>query len=412
MAKPSPVEEALALFGVAVRTPVPESDEPQGLHMGEIPEDLRRDDGVTVFALRGRQQIDAQAVLRSKLRADLRFEHLEKEAAENAVWRFACKARFQRHRLVGDFVDEYSREPKQRTCFFAVQFLSVEKETAVFGVRLLPVDAVELPMVSMFDDSPEPVASVVAVPCVGSNDMFMEARARVVAEHALRQLRLGLDNHLHRVQLRFRIGEIAWFEDQDGRWSRAPDRGHRLDLTDEHVAWATKAERAAVTPDSDGEIHDRARRALAWIERGLLASDPITECMFLSFAVEAILGDESGGLKAHNLAVRRAVLSFLTTENQSARHQDVLLGIYAFVRSTAAHGERVEVPVTNMDAKSFAMDVRRAVDQYLAFAQARNLTSRKQVRRALRQDPIYASFVALLKEEGPATWEKFDVRKG
>ena len=64
-------------------------------------------------------------------------------------------------------------------------------------------------------------------------------------------------------------------------------------------------------PRNDVEAH--AELALRWFERAQMTEDQLTRLLFLFFAIEAILGDRSAAMKGANLAVRRAMLGFVTT---------------------------------------------------------------------------------------------------
>jgi len=87
----------------------------------------------------------------------------------------------------------------------------------------------------------------------------------------------------------------------------------------------------------------------------------VLECLYLFFALEAILGDRSEGLKAPALAIRRALLGWLVTSGFSHPSRTFLL--YDDLRSAAAvHGEAPpSLPERLSDM--FASDVRRALNE-------------------------------------------------
>ncbi len=72
-------------------------------------------------------------------------------------------------------------------------------------------------------------------------------------------------------------------------------------------------------PASGGTgVEQSANRALEWFERAQLATDPLIELLYLFFALEAILGDTSEGLKGEQLAsISTPVTSRCGDENSS-----------------------------------------------------------------------------------------------
>jgi hypothetical protein len=78
--------------------------------------------------------------------------------------------------------------------------------------------------------------------------------------------------------------------------------------------------------------------------------------LYLFFALEAIVGDRSEGLKGEKLALRRAILSHLTTGNFS--HPARAYVLYEEVRNKAVHGSELTVPVTEDEVRNFSYDVR------------------------------------------------------
>jgi hypothetical protein len=61
---------------------------------------------------------------------------------------------------------------------------------------------------------------------------------------------------------------------------------------------------AAMPLEPSTDIDRKAGMALRWMEAASLSGDPLTALLFLFFALEALLGDKSEGLKAHGLARR------------------------------------------------------------------------------------------------------------
>ena len=140
-------------------------------------------------------------------------------------------------------------------------------------------------------------------------------------------------------------------------------------------------------------VEQSANRALEWFERAQLATDPLIQLLYLFFALEAILGDTSEGLKAEALALRRAVLSH--KQGSGFTHPGKTYSLYDEVRSTAVHGEDApEVSARQVD--DFAWDVRLAINEFLDFAKAHGCARRGHVVTALDEDPARAEIKAFL----------------
>jgi len=85
----------------------------------------------------------------------------------------------------------------------------------------------------------------------------------------------------------------------------------------------------ALNPATD--VEKKADLALRWMERAWLAGEPLVGLLFLFFALEALLGDKSEGLKAHLLAFRQMMLSHILTGGFS--HPNETWFLYEKVRS-------------------------------------------------------------------------------
>lgn len=311
---------------------------------------------------------------RTFLRADLRFEHLRKEGVDDATWRFVCQAHSQRKGdLVVPFVAENAREPSVSTCYFPVELLTIASPAELFGIRLLP--------------APEPsvgpaVGSVIAVECTGTSLDGMVERARPIAERALRLMRATFReaHFMPDRQLRFQLGDTYWFDDHPGGWAMRSDVGWALEVDSALLRQAASQEISTLPLSPTKDIERRAELALQWFERAQLATDPLLELLYLFFALEAILGDSSEGLKGPNLALRRALLGLATTGGFSHPARAFLL--YDEVRSAAVHGE-IAPAVDQREIDVFAWDVRRAINEFVGYARRKGLTKRAQVRQTL-----------------------------
>jgi hypothetical protein len=139
-------------------------------------------------------------------------------------------------------------------------------------------------------------------------------------------------------RLRFRLGSTAWLDDDSTTWTYLDVEG--LQISDEPfraLASSQPISTLPYVPRNDAERHGAL--ALRWFEKAQLEDDPVSKLLYLFFALEAILGDRSGALKGANLAVRRAMLSLLTTGQFVPIHPARAFFLYEEVRSAAVHRE-------------------------------------------------------------------------
>ncbi len=364
---------------------------------GNVPEDLQTDGfrWLGLFADEGR----ALQQVRQLMLDDLRFEHMKERAVEDATWRFTCQARVvKQKKLIDDFVAEHAKEPFERTCFFTVELLTVQEQFELHGVTLIPREQA--------DGAEAEPGCTTAVPCRGTSHVQMAKRARPVAEHALRVLRATLRDHhfMPDEQLRFRLGYLYWFEDSLRGWSLAPGTGFELELDDALMTEARAAPLFGLPHSGRNDVEKRANRALTWFEQSQLATDSTLELLFLFSALEAILGDQQEGLKAGKLAIRRAMLGLLTRDGFT--HPAHTLRLYDKVRSAAVHGEEAPKP-TERELSAFAWDMRRALNEFVEFAQREGMSERKQVRAALDNHPRREKVVTGLMRDQPELWRKY-----
>jgi hypothetical protein len=342
MAKsPTTVEKALEGLQQVLRDPDPPP--PAGpVYHAEIPDDLRAD--LSVLSLYAPEKVAFDQVCRL-MAEDVHFEYLRDQAIHDAVWRFVCEVVLKRSRgLVKSFVSDHSRDPMETTCYFPVLLLTVKDDLELHSVRLLPRPLEE--------DAERKPGSIAAVRCRGTDHQRMAARARPIAEHALRVLRASLRdyNFMPDEQLRFRLGNSMWFDSGASGWSNPPDQGWELELDEELLRTAQQAPLYHLPPEGLNDIERRANVALRWFEQAQLVGDPLMGVLFCFTALEAILGDTSEGLKAPNLAIRRAMLSLLTKEG--FRHPSLTFVLYDKVRNAAVHGEE-RPPISPKSANEF-----------------------------------------------------------
>ncbi len=370
-----------------------------------VPEDLREEGFVTVCFSSGEAATVDQAI--EILVNDLRFEYLKDHEAKDLVHRFAIRAFTHQQQSVAEFVDEHAREPERVDCFLNIEHLAVTTEVEIAGVRFVsPGDA---PQPTLFG-KPVDVQGVAAVSCVGTNFTKMTERAREKAEVGLRVLRAALrnDNFITENQLRFKLGEHAWFSSTQAGWARHPDDPFGLELNSDLVEFALEQPYASLPAAPSNDVERRAHRALLWLDKAQLEMDPTTRVLFGFFALESILGDKSEGEKARSLAYRRAMLG--ATVSGHFTPPDRTFFLYDSVRSEAVHGEGEQL-VTGKEARGFVWDVRLAIGEYITFSKQQALTKRKVIRRALDEHPDRAKMAELLTTENPKRWADFFIPK-
>lgn len=396
MAKsPATVEKGLERLQQVLREEDPPSPAEPVYHAA-IPDDLRTEQPALSLYAPEKAAFDEVCRLMAE---DLRFEYLREQAIRDAVWRFVCEFVLLRSRgLVKSFVADHARVPMETTCYFPVLLLTLRDELELHGVRLQP-----RPVEEAAEREP---GSIAAVRCRGTDHQRMAARARPTAEHALRVLRASLRdyNFMPDEQLRFRLGYTMWFDSGPGGWTSPPNQGWDLELDEKLLRTAQQAPLYHLPPEGQTDVERRANVALRWFEQAQLVGDPLMEVLFCFTALEAILGDTSEGLKAPSIAIRRVMLSLLT--KGGFRHPSLTFVLYDKVRNAAVHGEE-RPAISPKTADQLAWDVRRALNEFLEFAEQEGLTKRSQVRAALDEHPRREQVVAGLLRDDPKTWRKF-----
>ncbi|QHK18593.1 hypothetical protein GU243_01035 [Pseudarthrobacter psychrotolerans] len=302
-----------------------------------LPPDLIRPEA-TMLAM-SQDDVDAMNRVEEALTRDLHFEHMDK--ATDALKDFVARAWADRKTdQVQEFVAKHSREPSELVCFLPIEYLTIDTPTKLLGLQLLPVTDPCIPTATppWFALAP-PIGSVAAIPVTGTNLGRMAERAQALLAHALRVARVGLRDHngINGRQLRFRPGIAYVFSNNLSGWRSRSEvaydltLGHSgLDSTNNRPVWTMP-----VTPMTD--IQKKADLALRWMERARFADEPLIALLYLFFALEALLGDKSEGLKADMLAFRQLVLSYIVTG--VFRHPNNTWFLYDRVRSAAVHGE-------------------------------------------------------------------------
>lgn len=408
MPKVHPTVHALRTLEKKVRNQQVNKLEPGGMNR-PVPGDLASTGfrGMTL----GADQVQAFDRALEQLADDQRFEWLKPENAEEALWRLACEARAKamERGLAEAFVEEYAGDPQTQKCFFPVGGLETDFEVDLFGIKLLPAADVEVPrqlvvLANLVEaHGADEMGCVAATEVSGTSGVHMAARAREAAEHALRLLRITLRAHreISDRDLRFKLGQVWWLDDGSHQWTM-PDRlPTPLRLRNDLIELATAQPIASLRASSRTNIEEHARIALSWFEKAQLDDDPVSQMLYLFFALEAILGDRSEGLKGEKLALRRAILGHMTTG--SFRNPARAYVLYDQVRSKAVHGG-TPLPVTEKDVLLFSADIRDGINEFLEFARSRGHTRRGQVRDALDQDDARQKLAARLYRENPKLW--------
>lgn len=366
-----------------------------------VPEDLQHDGLASVSFSKTEANALKKAV--ELLGTDLRFEYLEDGQRRDLVHRFAIRALTDDKQSVADFVAEHAREIKKVYCYMDIEDLAVTSELRVADVRFVPPDRAPAPRLF---NRPISVRGVAVVACEGTDFSKMTERAKVSAGVAVRVLRSALREHnfIPENQLRFRLGEHAWFDESQAGWRRHTADPFELELD---AALAEFVESQAISslpavPSNDAER--RLHRSLFWLDKAQLEMDPTTRLLFGFFALETILGDRSEGPKALGIAYRRAMLGAAVSEHFTA--PDRTFYLYDSIRSAAVHGEG-NLLVTEKEARIFLWDVRRAIREYAAFSRREGLTKRRQIRRALENHPDRPKMEELLMAENSKRWRKF-----
>jgi hypothetical protein len=253
------------------------------------------------------EQVAALEAAEETITADLRFEHLV--PAGDLILEFAADCVSDRQAdQVKAFMDRHAQEAVERVCYFGVESLGVEQAMEVAGVRLLPADDPEVPDTNPLFKTDKLIKSFAAALVTGTNDVLMAARAREFAAYALRVLRIALRQNslgLNPEQLRFRLGTSYAFADSGGGWAQHDDVAYPLVLPADMTPVLASPVAGLPPAAAKKSINEKAMLAVSWLDRAVFTSDPLVATLFRFFALEALLGDASEGLKNGLLACGR-----------------------------------------------------------------------------------------------------------
>lgn len=169
------------------------------------------------------------------------------------------------------------------------------------------------------------IASYAVVRVTGTNDVLIVARARKLAEHAFRVLRIALRQTSHGLnpeQLRFRLGTSYAFADRGG-WQRHTDSAYPLELSTDWTSVLATAVASLPPTATRKSINEKALIAVGWLDRAVFTPDPLVATLYRFFALEALLGDTAEGLKNGPLA------AFMTTREVHVLVNNASFGTYA-----------------------------------------------------------------------------------
>src|SRR5262249_45419099 len=151
--------------------------------------------------------------------------------------------------------------------------------------KLVPVDSPGIPELLRRTD---PTAQVVAaVEVTGSGIVPMTARARKQAQHALRALRMALQQEVWGdSQLRFRLGIGHAFSDRAGGWQLHDDIAYQVELPADLTRHQAAPVASLPMTATKGSIEEKALLALGWLDRAVFTPDLLVATLFRFFALE------------------------------------------------------------------------------------------------------------------------------
>lgn len=369
-----------------------------------LPSDLISSEGAHLEV--SQDVVDAMSRVEEALVRDLHFEHMDK--ATDSLKEFVARAWADRKTdQVPLFVAEHSREPSELVCYVPIEYLTIETPTKLLGLQLLPVTDPSIPNATppWFDLVP-PIGSVAAIPVTGTNLGRMAERAQAFLAHALRVARVGLRdlNGINGRQLRFRPGIAYAFSNNLSGWQSRSDVAYELELGPSSLdgisgrpVWTMPA-----TPVTD--IEKKADLALRWMERARFVGEPLIALLYLFFALEALLGDSSEGLKADMLAFRQLVLSHVVSGG--FREPNKTWNLYDQVRNAAVHGEDPP-PVDHVTVRDLEWAVRDTLNEYLSFASTQSIGRRGKLIQALTSHPDVPQLADWIRTNAGPRWEAY-----
>lgn len=257
-------------------------------------------------------EMEAAENATTALLGDQRFEHLQKPSDD--IWRFVAECWADKSTdHVAAFVARHAAEVTQAVCYIPIEYLTVKDERRLPEIALLPVSDSRIPPAHPWFALDKPTGCVAAVPVSGSDYGKMADRARDQTRYLLRGLRVALGGRVHKRQLRFRLGIGYAFDKKLTGWDRRDDEAYDVELRKDVLTDLLSNPVMAVPAEPGNDLERKATLAMTWMERACMTGDDLVALLYRFFALEAMLGDKSEGLKAHGLAFREMMLSHIVT---------------------------------------------------------------------------------------------------
>lgn len=250
----------------------------------------------------------------------------------------------------------------------------------------------------------KPTGCVAAVPVSGSHHGKMAERAKDQARHVLRGLRIALGGQVDEQQLRFRLGTGYAFDKRLTGWERRKDEAYDVELPEDVLTDLLSNPVMAVPAEPGNDVERKATLAMKWMERACMTGDELVALLYRFFALEALLGDKSEGLKAHGLAFREMMLSHIVSGGFS--HPNRTFFLYDEIRNAAVHGGDTPA-VASEEATQFEWAVRDALSNYLKLARDQGIERRGKLLQVLDTHPDRAKTVAWLRQHGGPGWTRY-----
>jgi hypothetical protein len=350
----------------------------------------------TLVAFR-RGEWDLAHDAREALVNDLRFEYLLKPGVQIEDFVADCLFR-PSDAIIETFVTAHAREPATRICYLPIESLKVEAPLVVLGITLLPIDDESLPPADLLFSLRAPAASVARVETFGTSQTQMVERAREEVSHALRVMRIAFRaENIHERQLRFRISETYAFNDGGAGVHTPPGVAWGLDATQYLADLAAGQSISAAPAKPVTDIDRRVNVAIRWMERATFEPDRLLGILYLFFALESLIGERSGQLKAGALSFRQMMLSHIVDSRFT--NPITTFDLYQVTRSDAVHGESIS-EVEDSQYEQFSMVMLRTLEQYLEIVNREGFTKRKQLRRFLDEHADRAVLITWVKSRG------------
>ncbi|SLK12663.1 hypothetical protein SAMN06272721_11728 [Arthrobacter sp. P2b] len=206
------------------------------------------------------------------------------------------------------------------------------------------------------------------------------------------------------MQLRFRLGTSYTFPGELRGWNSRPDSSYDLELSSASLSDIDIDRYNDLDPESRNTLQIKADIAVRWMERARFTGEPVIEVLYLTFALEALLGDTQAGLKSGLIARRQLMLSHIMTG--MIPHPDQTIMLYGEVRSKAVHGETAR-EISSQEAAAFHLAVKNAFDQYLDLASRENIQTQSKLTTLLDKHDEHETLVEWLALNGGPEWAKY-----